>query len=110
MDIGKAIYCLRKQKGLKQYEFAKICDISPTSLSLIENCERNPSARTVKKISDYFEIPVPLIHLLALEESDVPESKKEIYKIIYPSIKMFALQLLESEQQVTEAVEQLMEL
>lgn len=110
MDIGKAIYYLRKQRGLKQYEFARICTISPTSLSLIENGSRNPSARTVKKISEYFGIPVPLIHLLGLEESDVPDSKKEIYKVIYPSLKTFALQLLEPGREVEQAVELLMEL
>ena len=48
----------RKLKRATQEEMAKQIGIGRTSLSRIENGAYFPSAKTMKKISDYLNIPV----------------------------------------------------
>jgi transcriptional regulator with XRE-family HTH domain len=88
MKIGKTIKELRIQKEIKQGDLANRIGISQTSLSLIESGVTQPSQDTLKKVCDIFEIPQPFIYYLALEESDIPDNKKELYKILEPKLKM----------------------
>ena len=53
MNIGKAIKGLRKEKGIAQNDFAKGCGISQTSISLIENGAKKPSAQTLNRIGEH---------------------------------------------------------
>ncbi|WP_373262779.1 helix-turn-helix domain-containing protein, partial [Bacteroides thetaiotaomicron] len=43
MNIGKIIKETRKSKGLKQQSFAKMCGITQTYLSQIENNVKDPT-------------------------------------------------------------------
>lgn len=87
MKINKTIKELRIQKGIKQGDLADRIGISQTSLSLIESGAKQPSQDTLKKVCDIFKIPQPFIYYLSLEESDIPENKRELFKNLEPKLK-----------------------
>ncbi|MCD6064476.1 MAG: family transcriptional regulator [Flavipsychrobacter sp.] len=97
MNIGIAIRSIRRQLGITQYELAEKCNISQTSLSQIENGIKRPSNRTIKKVCEVLEIPESVIYILGMQETDVPQSRKSVYDMLFPSIKSMALQIVSSE-------------
>lgn len=94
MNIGKAIVKLRKAKKLSQGDLAKICKISQTSLSQIEKGYKKPRTTTLKKISKALDIPETIIHFSGLEISDIPKSKKYLFKELYPVVEKLIEQLV----------------
>ncbi len=94
MKIGLAVKSIRNKLGITQSELAEKCNLSQTSLSQIENGLKRPSQGTIDKICKGLDLPESIIYIVALEEDDVPESKKQIYELIYPSMKSLALQLI----------------
>ena len=97
MNEGNSIRLIRKKLGLTQQEMAGKCQLSQTALSQIENGLKRPSLKTLKKICSALEIPEALIYILGMENTDVPESKKEIYEHLDPSIKQMALRIIGGE-------------
>ena len=87
MDLGQTIKSLRKQKGLKQNQFAKICDITQAYLSQIENNNKEPNLSTLKVISDNLGTPLPILFFLSIDDKDISKEKEEAFKIIAPSVK-----------------------
>jgi transcriptional regulator with XRE-family HTH domain len=104
MNIGFAIRSIRKQLDITQYELADKCSISQTSLSQIENGVKRPSARTIKKVCTVLDLPESIIYILGMQDTDVPDSKKSVYDMLFPSIKNLALQIVGAEHK--ELVEQ----
>jgi len=43
------------------------------------------------------QIPEPLLYILGIEYNDVPENKKEIYKLLFPSVHKLAFDILSLE-------------
>jgi transcriptional regulator with XRE-family HTH domain len=97
MNVGIAIKQVRKQLGLTQQELAVKCNISQTSLSQIENGNKRPSAKTTKKICKALDIPESVIYILGMQDTDVPESKQNMYKLLFPSIRSLALEIVGTE-------------
>lgn len=97
MNIGSAIKSIRKKLSITQYELAEKCDLSQTSLSQIETGIKRPSQRTISKVCSVLDIPESIIYIVAMQESDVPASKRGVYELVYPSIKSLALQMVSSE-------------
>lgn len=95
MNLGETIKDLRKSKGFNQSDFAAKCNISPTSLSLIESGKKRPHPKTLNDICLALEIPEPYLYFLSATESDIPENKKEAYKILGPTIKSMINQLFD---------------
>lgn len=56
--LGNNIARLRKELGVTQQELADMIDMERTSLSQIETGAYNPSAETMKKISDALRRPL----------------------------------------------------
>lgn len=50
--IGKVLKYLRKQKGLKQEEIAKMLNIKSNALSQYETSSRQPTFETIEKIAN----------------------------------------------------------
>lgn len=96
MNIGSAIKTIRIKSNLTQVELAKRCQLSQTSLSQIENNNKKPSARTIKKICEVLEVSESIIYILAMENIDVPASRKKIYEVLFPAITAMALQIVGS--------------
>jgi len=97
MNIGAAIKSIRKKMGITQYELTEKCDLSQTSLSQIETGLKRPSQRTITKVCSVLDIPESIIYIVAMQESDVPASKRGVYDLVYPSIKSLALQMVSAE-------------
>ena len=97
MNIGLAIKSIRKKLSITQYDLADRCDISQTSLSQIETGVKRPSQRTIAKVCTVLDIPESIIYIVAMQEADVPASKKSVYDLVYPSIKSLALQMVSAE-------------
>ena len=87
MDLGLAIKSIRKQKGLKQNQFAELCEITPSYLSQIENNNKEPNLSILKIISNNLGTPLPILFFLSLDNDDINPEKEEAFKMIAPSIK-----------------------
>jgi transcriptional regulator with XRE-family HTH domain len=87
MEIGTAIKKIRTEKGLTQGNLAEKCQISQTSLSQIEKNLKRPSAKNLSKICHELNVPEPILHLMSIQESDVPERKREAFSQLYPVIQ-----------------------
>ena len=86
MQIGDAIKSIRKEKKIKQNQLSDLCKISQTYLSQIENNKKTPNIELLKKIGECLDIPIPVILFLSLTEDDVSTEKKELFKIMNPTI------------------------
>ena len=87
MNIGATIENLRKKKNIKQNELAKLSNITPSYLSLIESNKKDPNLSTLRSISTALNTPLPIIFFLSLTEDDIPENKKDSYKLLSPLVK-----------------------
>ena len=94
MNIGAAIKKIRLEKEISQGDLSKTCEISQTSFSQIENGIKRPSANTLNKICKALDVPETIIYLYALEESDIPKSKKEVFKVIFPAVEEMIKKLI----------------
>lgn len=97
MNIGKAIKEIRKKKGIQQGELAVAIGISQTSLSQIESGLKKPSTSSLNKISEALNVSEPFIYMMSYEEQDIPQHKKEIFKLLYPTVKSMILQITDDE-------------
>ncbi len=73
------------------------CGISQTSMSQIEKGVKRPSTRTIKKVCAVLDIPESVLYILGMQDTDVPNSRKEMYNMLFPSIRSLALQIISSE-------------
>jgi transcriptional regulator with XRE-family HTH domain len=69
MDIGRAIYALRKEKGLKLEEVALDAGTDSGHLSRIETGSRKPSLAMLEKIATAMGVRISLIVTMAEGES-----------------------------------------
>ena len=49
---------LREQRRISQQVLADFCEISKSTIARYENGEQDPTARTICKISDFFDVSV----------------------------------------------------
>ena len=97
MNLGVAIRSVRRQLGITQQELAEKSGISQTSLSQIENAVKRPSNKTIQSICNVLEVPEAVLYILAMQDTDVATNKKNVYDMLFPSIKNLALQIVGSE-------------
>lgn len=94
MNLGTAIKTIRKQKGIRQINFAEMCDITQAYLSQIENNLKEPNISTLKKISENLNIPLPILFFMSLEIDDLEPGKKDAFKVIEPTFKTLLEQIV----------------
>lgn len=99
MKIGKVIQKIRKEKGITQNDFAKLCNISPTALSQIETDNSRPNQSTLDNICKSLDVPEALLYVLAIQEKDIPKEKLEFYHDFFPQIRSLLVKMLDSESQ-----------
>lgn len=102
MKIGKAIKDLRKEKGIKQGEFAQTIGISGTSLSLIESDTTTPKKTILEKICKNLDISVEVLYLLSVREEDIPEKNKERYKEMFPKVHEMMIQIFSEDDSLVD--------
>ena len=97
MKIGLAIKSIREQLSVKQYVLAERCQLSQTSLSQIENGAKRPSQKTIAKICAVLDIPELVLYVIAMKDTEIPESKKGCFDLLYPSIMALTSQLVDAQ-------------
>ena len=60
---------IRKEKGIRQEDFAKAMGVSRQTISSLENGRYNPSILLAYKIAKYFEMTIEEVFLF--EEEDI---------------------------------------
>lgn len=95
MKIGNIIKVARKKIGLSQGQLADRCSITVTYLSLIENDKKEPTISLLRTIAENLKLPLPILLFLSLDDEDIPESKKEFFNIVKPSIDSMLQNLIE---------------
>lgn len=86
METPKTIKSLLKIKQISQKELANRIGKSEVAVSQILNGKYSPHPKTMDEISEVLGVPVPVITFLSLEESDIPKAKREVFKLLKPSI------------------------
>jgi transcriptional regulator with XRE-family HTH domain len=94
MNIGQAIKKIRTEQKISQGEFAEKCGLSQTSMSQIESGKKRPSVSNLKKICEVLDIPETILYLYGMEESDVPEQKREVFNLLYPTVEDIIMKLV----------------
>lgn len=56
LELGQFLRKIREQLGYSTYDVNKLCDISPSYLSLVENGKRKPSAVILKKLAPIYSL------------------------------------------------------
>lgn len=92
MNIGNTIRSLRKKRGITQKELSKLCGISQTYISQIENDARNPTLNTLDIIGKSLKVPHEIIAFLSLDSESVAPNKREIFNKVFPSIKAMVVE------------------
>lgn len=55
-ELGLYLRTIRKELGYSTYDVNKLCDVSPSYLSLMENGKRKPSAIILKKLAPIYSL------------------------------------------------------
>lgn len=87
MDIGQAIRVLRQKQNMTQSELAARVGMSVNAVSLWELGKSNPPKESVKLICDAFHVPVSYLMLSTVEEKDIPENKRVLYRALLEPLK-----------------------
>lgn len=92
MELGSSIRAIRKGKCILKRDFAALVGISTTALGQIENNNSMPRKSTLLKISETLEVPLSYIFFCAMDEQDVSEDKRVIFKSTSAFLKELLLQ------------------
>ena len=72
MNFARALRMARAARGMSQQELARLVEIRPSYLSMLERGDRrNPSSDLVSKIARALNLPVPLFALLGSDPSEL---------------------------------------
>ena len=87
MDVGQAIKTIRKKQGMSQQQLAEKCGMSINGVSLIETGQRFPAKSTVERLCQAFGIPKSYLMLATIEEQDIPEEKRLLYRTLVEPLR-----------------------
>lgn len=87
MDLGQAIRTLRKKQGMTQQQLAEKCGVSHNAISYLETGKAYPPKGTVEKLCAAFGIPQSYLLLASIEEGDVPEEKRVLYRALLEPLR-----------------------
>lgn len=91
MDLGTTIKTVRKAKNISQSDLASRVGISATALSSIETNASQPKRKTLHSICRELGVTKNYILIISLDIDEVPEDKKEIFKILLEPLKKVLL-------------------
>lgn len=78
-ELAKYLRTIRESIGYSIYDVNKLCDISPSYLSLMENGKRRPSPIILKKLSSIYHIDYNDLLIKAGFSELVEDEKKDKY-------------------------------
>ena len=82
MNIGQAIKILRQKNSLTQRQLAARCGMSVNALCSLEKGKAYPPMATVEKLCKAFDIPQSYMLMASIEEKDIPEEKRVLYRAL----------------------------
>ena len=82
MNIGNAIKCIRKAKGISQKDLAQKCELSANALCSIENDLSFPSKDSIGRICKALEIPEAYLMFFSVSDEDVPAEKRTVFNAL----------------------------
>lgn len=92
-ELGNYLKNVREQLGYSIYDVNKLCDISPSYMSLMENGKRRPSPIILKKLSSIYHIDYNELYKKAGYEELIDEKKldkislSELFKDTVPLLR-----------------------
>lgn len=87
MNIGQAIKTLRTKQGMTQEQLAERCGMSTNAICSLETGKAYPPKATVEKLCSAFGIPVSYMLMAAIEEQDIPEEKRVLYRALLEPLR-----------------------
>lgn len=87
MDIGQAVRTLRLRHGLSQAQFGERIGMSAMSVSNFETGKAYPPKGSIERICSAFGIPTSYLALAAIEEQDIPEEKRMLYRVLLEPLR-----------------------
>jgi len=99
MNYANAIKSIMEHNKISQSGLSKSTGIGQATLSRILTGKTIPSTETICKIAEAFGQPKLVMDFFALEDKDVPVTKKKLYKILHPQLNELFRTLLVYDQQ-----------
>ena len=82
MEIGDSIRKLRMWREMTQKELAQRIGMSANALCAIELNRAFPAKETIVKVCRELGVPVGYLLFFALTEEDIPQDKRELFRIL----------------------------
>ena len=82
MEIGDSVRKLRMWREMTQKELAQRIGVSANALCAIELNRAFPSKETIVKVCRVLDVPVGYLLFFALTEEDIPQDKRELFRIL----------------------------
>lgn len=103
MDIGQAIKKLRVERGMSQEQLADSIGMSVNAVSTWENGKNIPPKSNIEKLCRAFGIPVSYMLMAAIEEQDIPEEKRVLYRALLEPLRNELLDVKDTETEPAKA-------
>ncbi len=106
MNIGHAIKEIRKSKKISQADLSHNCGITQAYLSQIENNLKSPTLQILNEICENLETPLVVLFFKAINPEDIPESKRNTFLLIYPSVNQLISSVFFNDFQNSDKIEE----
>lgn len=87
MDIGIAIRTLRLKMGMTQRQLAEKCGMNDQTVSDWETGKAWPSKGSAERVCEALGVPTSYLMLASVEEEDVPEERRMLYKALLEPLR-----------------------
>ena len=87
MDLGIAIKTLRLKQGMTQGQLAERCGTSTNAVSLWETGRSWPPKGAAERVCEALGVPTSYLFLAGIEEGDVPEEKRVLYRALLEPLR-----------------------
>ncbi len=94
MNLGLAIKRTRRELEVSQEMLSEKTGLSQTSISQIENGIKQPSKKSIEKISRALKVPEDALYLLGIEGDDIRATRKKLFEELHRRIEALAIELI----------------
>ena len=93
MNYGPVFKLIRQRKNIKIEDIVEETSITLGTYNMIETGLMQPSDITVRELCASLNIPVAIVSCAALENSDIPTEKAEVYQELFPIVKQLCVEM-----------------
>lgn len=95
MHIGEVLKKIRNKCGLTQNQVCAKTKITQGYLSNIESGNYYPSEECLGKLAKLYKVPAEIIVLAKLDEKQVPQNKRELFRALQFELVGLFIELLD---------------